>query len=102
MGLNVIAADIWSPIWFFLVAVMFKLFLLCYFGNRLIIESDTLADCVYSIDWVSMPLSEQRLVLIMIANAQPPLQVNGIFMPLSMASFFTIMKASYSYYTLLH
>uniref|UniRef100_A0A182JGJ2 Uncharacterized protein n=1 Tax=Anopheles atroparvus TaxID=41427 RepID=A0A182JGJ2_ANOAO len=102
MGMNVIATDIWSPIWFFLVAALFKLFLLCYFGNRLIIESDTLADCVYSIDWVSMPLSEQRLVLIMIANAQPALEMNGIFMPLSMASFLSIMKASYSYYTLLH
>ncbi|XP_053661379.1 odorant receptor 4-like [Anopheles marshallii] len=102
MGLNVIAVDIMQPIGFYLLSVAFQLFLLCFCGNLLLIESDSLSDCLYSIDWYLMPVSEQKLFMFMIANAQKPQMLNGIFMPLILSSFMSVIKASYSYFTLLH
>uniref|UniRef100_A0A182W0A5 Uncharacterized protein n=1 Tax=Anopheles minimus TaxID=112268 RepID=A0A182W0A5_9DIPT len=102
MGLNVIAVDIMQPIGFYLISVAFQLFLLCLCGNLLLIETDSLSNCVYSIDWYLMPVAEQKMLKFMIANAQPPQVLSGIFMPLIMSSFMSVIKASYSYFTLLH
>uniref|UniRef100_A0A182PAD2 Uncharacterized protein n=1 Tax=Anopheles epiroticus TaxID=199890 RepID=A0A182PAD2_9DIPT len=102
MGLNVIAVEVMHPIWFFLVSVAFQLFLLCSCGNLLLIESDSLPNVVYSIDWYVMPVPEQKMLKFIIENAQPPLTLKGIFMPLIMSSFISVIKASYSYFTLLH
>ncbi|XP_049276693.1 odorant receptor 22c-like [Anopheles funestus] len=102
MGLNVIAVDIMQPIGFYLMSVAFQLFLLCFCGNLLLIESDSLSNCLYSIDWYLMPVVEQKMFKFMIANAQPPQMLNGIFMPLILSSFMSVIKASYSYFTLLH
>uniref|UniRef100_A0A182MAX2 Odorant receptor n=1 Tax=Anopheles culicifacies TaxID=139723 RepID=A0A182MAX2_9DIPT len=87
MGLNVIAIDITQPIGFYLISVAFQLFLLCSCGNLLLIESDSLSNCVYSIDWYLMPVAEQKMLKFIIANAQPPQMLHGIFMPLIMSSF---------------
>uniref|UniRef100_A0A182QIF4 Odorant receptor n=1 Tax=Anopheles farauti TaxID=69004 RepID=A0A182QIF4_9DIPT len=87
MGLNVIAVDMLQPIWFFLVSVAFQLFLLCFCGNLLLIESDSLANCAYAIEWQEMPVPEQKLLMLLMAHAQPPQELNGIFMPLAMSSF---------------
>uniref|UniRef100_A0A182N6J6 Uncharacterized protein n=1 Tax=Anopheles dirus TaxID=7168 RepID=A0A182N6J6_9DIPT len=102
MGLNVIAVDILQPIGFYLMSVAFQLFLLCFCGNLLLIESDSLPNCAYAIAWHEMPVSEQKLLMLLIAHAQPPQELNGIFMPLAMSSFISVIKASYSYFTLLH
>uniref|UniRef100_A0A182WTI8 Uncharacterized protein n=1 Tax=Anopheles quadriannulatus TaxID=34691 RepID=A0A182WTI8_ANOQN len=102
MGLNVIADEVINAIWFFLIAVVFQLSLLCFSGNLLLIESDSLSSCVYSIDWHAMPVPEQKLLMVMIAHAQKPQVLRGIFMPLIMSSFLSVIKASYSYFTLLH
>ncbi|XP_053671771.1 odorant receptor 22c-like [Anopheles nili] len=102
MGMNVIADNICQPFTLFLTAATFQLALLCFGGNLLLIESDSLADYMYSIDWSVMPVSEQKTLMVMIAHAQPPMAMNAIFMPLAMSSFISVMKASYSYYTILH
>ncbi|XP_052897385.1 odorant receptor 47b-like [Anopheles moucheti] len=102
MGLNVIAVDIMQPIGFYLISVAFQLFLLCSCGNLLLIESDSLSNCLYCIDWHLMPVAEQKMFQFMIANAQKPQMLNGIFMPLILSSFMSVIKASYSYFTLLH
>ncbi|XP_050070403.1 odorant receptor 22c-like [Anopheles maculipalpis] len=102
MGLNVIAVDIMQPIGFYLISVAFQLFLLCFCGNLLLIESDSLSECAYSIDWHLMPVAEQKMLMFMIAQSQKPQVLNGIFMPLIMSSFLSVIKASYSYFTLLH
>uniref|UniRef100_A0A182T8K5 Odorant receptor n=1 Tax=Anopheles maculatus TaxID=74869 RepID=A0A182T8K5_9DIPT len=94
MGLNVIAVDIMQPIGFYLISVAFQLFLLCSCGNLLLIESDSLSNCVYSIDWHVMPLPEQKMLMFMIANAQKPQVLSGIFMPLIMSSFMSPLSHS--------
>uniref|UniRef100_A0A182XVS1 Uncharacterized protein n=1 Tax=Anopheles stephensi TaxID=30069 RepID=A0A182XVS1_ANOST len=102
MGLNVIAVDVMQPIGVYLIAVAFQLFLLCFCGNLLLIESDSLSNVAYSIDWHVMPVPEQKLLMFMIAHSQKPQKLSGIFMPLIMSSFMSVIKASYSYFTLLH
>uniref|UniRef100_A0A182K5Q5 Odorant receptor n=1 Tax=Anopheles christyi TaxID=43041 RepID=A0A182K5Q5_9DIPT len=102
MGLNVIAVDVMHPIGFFLMSAAFQLFILCFCGNLLLIESDSLSNCAYSIDWHVMPVPEQKLLMVLIAHAQKPQVLRGIFMPLIMSSFISVIKASYSYFTLLH
>ncbi|XP_035890596.1 odorant receptor 22c-like [Anopheles stephensi] len=102
MGLNVIAVDVMQPIGVYLIAVAFQLFLLCFCGNLLLIESDSLSNVAYSIDWHVMPVPEQKMLMFMIAHSQKPQKLSGIFMPLIMSSFMSVIKASYSYFTLLH
>ncbi|XP_052859738.1 odorant receptor 4-like [Anopheles cruzii] len=101
MALNVIATTVRNPVYPYLLATTTQLLVMCFFGNVLLIENDTLSDCVYNIHWYRMTISQQKKIMFMVANAQPDMSANAIFLNVQMATFITIIRAAYSYFTIL-
>uniref|UniRef100_A0A182FAQ6 Uncharacterized protein n=2 Tax=Anopheles albimanus TaxID=7167 RepID=A0A182FAQ6_ANOAL len=101
MCLNVIAISPKSSVYPFLGASTSQLFVMCYFGNILLIENDSLSTDIYSVQWYRMTISQQKKIMFMIANAQPDIKVGTVFMLANMTTFVTVVRAAYSYFTIL-
>ncbi|XP_058066090.1 odorant receptor 22c-like [Anopheles bellator] len=99
--LSMIAIEPRTPIYPYLAATTSQLFVMCFFGNLLLIENDGLADCVYCIHWYRLSVRQQKKIKFIIANAQPEMKANAILMPVTMASFVTVVRAGYSYFAIL-
>ncbi|XP_052859611.1 odorant receptor 85b-like [Anopheles cruzii] len=99
--LSMIAIEPRTPIYPYLAASLSQLFVMCFFGHLLLIENDGLADCVYCIHWYRLSVCQQKKIRFIIANAQPEMKANAILMPVTMASFVTVVRASYSYFAIL-
>lgn len=59
-----------------LIAGMSQLFLILYFGDRLIDASLALANATYSSNWVGKSIKHQKRVLFIIGRAHKPKSIN--------------------------
>nr|XP_037868461.1 odorant receptor 49b [Bombyx mori] len=86
----------------FLFAMSTEMFTFGYQGGHLSHDSMEVATAAYSCPWYTFPTSLKRsLLVIMIRAQQPALLTAGGFTTLSLETFVTIMKASYSFFTVL-
>nr|WJJ63306.1 odorant receptor 6 [Pachyrhinus yasumatsui] len=78
------------------------LFLTCYYGQRIITESNTIADAAYESFWYNAPLNLQRHVKLIIMRGQRPLTLRvasiGV---ISLETFVAVLKTAYSFFALL-
>ncbi|XP_055618120.1 putative odorant receptor 83c [Toxorhynchites rutilus septentrionalis] len=102
MCLNVIADDFYNSAPFLMMAGGFSMLVHCFFGNKLLIANDSLPAAIYGIDWYRLPIPEQKMIGFLLTNAQRDALLNGVFMPLNMSSYLSIMKAAFSYYSILN
>lgn len=63
------------------------LFLYCYFGKVATDSYGKMADCLYEINWYEHPIELQKCLIIMITNAQKPLQYRGLSATLDLETF---------------
>ncbi|CAH1117470.1 unnamed protein product, partial [Phaedon cochleariae] len=86
----------------YLIGFVVALFLLCYSGQRLLEESLTVGDVAYETEWYTGTSKMAKLMQVIIARSQTPVTLAaspcGIY---SIPLFVMILKASYSYMTLL-
>ncbi|KAL1376744.1 hypothetical protein pipiens_004305 [Culex pipiens pipiens] len=99
--LNVLAEDVFNSANALMVAAIFSVLVHCFFGNTLLIENDSLPDAIYAVDWYRLPVADQKAFKFLLANAQPDAALHGVLMPLNMGTFVSIMKAAFSYYSIL-
>ncbi|XP_028032688.1 odorant receptor coreceptor-like isoform X1 [Bombyx mandarina] len=86
----------------FLFGMSTEMFMFGYQGGHLSHDSMEVATAAYSCPWYTFPTSLKRsLLVIMIRAQQPALLTAGGFTTLSLETFVTIMKASYSFFTVL-
>ncbi|XP_071052073.1 odorant receptor 82a-like [Onthophagus taurus] len=86
----------------FIVTISTQVFLYCYWGNELALESEKVAWTCYESDFVGAGCSFQKsLVLIMNRSQKPILLTAGKFTNLSLMTFVGILRLSYSYYMVL-
>ncbi|XP_053671769.1 odorant receptor 33a-like [Anopheles nili] len=102
MCLNVIATTPRTSVYPVMAAAAVELFVVCYFGNTLLIENDKLPASVYGVRWYRLTVPQQKKILFLLANTQPSLQMSAVYLPVNMTSFVTVCRAAYSYYTLLN
>ncbi|XP_049855033.1 odorant receptor Or2-like [Schistocerca gregaria] len=85
-----------------LVQFSISMFCLCMDLYQQIQQGEALSLAAYSSHWVGAGTSLQRALSIVMARAQKPLLITaGHLYPVNTAAFVALMKASYSYYTLL-
>uniref|UniRef100_A0A182PAD1 Odorant receptor n=1 Tax=Anopheles epiroticus TaxID=199890 RepID=A0A182PAD1_9DIPT len=101
MCLNVVTKNPKSSLLPFGVSSVSQMFVICMFGNIVQIASSRLKDSVYGIQWYRMTVTQQKKLLFLLANSQPELIMKAIFVPVTVTSFVSIMRAAYSYYTIL-
>ncbi|XP_043480581.1 odorant receptor 43a-like [Leptopilina heterotoma] len=85
-----------------LLNILFQTFIYCIFGNEVMLKSLKVADVISMIDW-TMLRRQSKLGLIMIAmRARNPIIITGGSMiPMSLNTFVTILRTSYTSYNLL-
>ncbi|XP_031349124.1 odorant receptor 67a-like [Photinus pyralis] len=74
----------------------------CFFTQRVITENEYLVDSCYDVDFVGSNLPFQKCLLLFMARTQKSVVFTiGKFAPVTMVTMITILKASFSYFTLL-
>lgn len=90
---------------FYFAVVVFQLYINCYYGNDLIIESELVATAAFQSGWEKSGEYSCKLrpyiLTIMCRCLRPTRFSAGKFAYISLATFMTIGKTSYSYYTVM-
>ncbi|KAG6456402.1 hypothetical protein O3G_MSEX009695 [Manduca sexta] len=86
----------------YLLCMMLQVFLYCLQGNQLAEESSNIAEAVYECPWYRLPLPLRRSLLLMMVRSRRVAQLTaGGIATLSLACFTSIIKVSYTFFTVL-
>ncbi|XP_055585552.1 odorant receptor 22b-like [Uranotaenia lowii] len=102
MCLNVVSYNLLSSSTCLMLNCISTVLLFCSSGNYLLSVNDGLAQTIYDLDWHKLSISNQKLFIFFLANAQPPARLHALLLPLDMSTFIKIMKASFSYFSILN
>nr|XP_050847364.1 odorant receptor 13a-like [Vespula vulgaris] len=90
---------------FFIIHViytMLHLYIYCYVGETLLVESTGIAFSAYDCEWYNLPPKKAMCLMILICRARIAFQITiGKFSPLSLELFGAIMKTSAGYLSVL-
>ncbi|XP_072762244.1 odorant receptor 46a-like isoform X1 [Anoplolepis gracilipes] len=79
-----------------------QIFVYCWAGNEVILKSTGLSEAVYQMDWVLMPISERKDLLMIMKRSTRPIKFTSSFLvTLSLESYGNLLKTSYSAFNLL-
>ncbi|XP_058802833.1 uncharacterized protein LOC131670873 [Phymastichus coffea] len=86
----------------YLCCMLVQFFMYCWFGNEVTLKSLDFGQSVYEIDWTELRARTSRDLVIMMLRAKRPIVMScGAVITLSVKSFVTILKASYSAFNVL-
>nr|ATI09812.1 odorant receptor 1 [Lysiphlebia japonica] len=92
-----------ASVFLYLISMISQVFIPCFAGHQLTVESCQVSDAIYSMDWTTLTTSTQKsLVLIMNRSQKPVRFISGYVIPLSMTSFNNVIRISYSIFNVLH
>ncbi|XP_058467529.1 odorant receptor 56a-like [Malaya genurostris] len=77
------------------------LFLYYWHANKISYHANCLSKSVFSSDWYNYPRSVNRHLLMMICCNRKQLTMKAFFVSMSLDTFIAILRASYSYFTIL-
>nr|AFC91734.2 putative odorant receptor OR28 [Cydia pomonella] len=107
VGLSVASLEFVSMV-MFLMCILTELFLYCYYGNEVAVESAQVSDAVYGMEWVGpngvgkeVRRALPFVICCSVGAARRPLRPAAVFIPLSLETFVTIIKSSYTFYAML-
>ncbi|XP_060533386.1 odorant receptor 30a-like isoform X2 [Cylas formicarius] len=87
---------------FYLSFLFVQTFILGWSANEIKLQSTALSDAMYQTSWYNQSRYIQKMLLTMMVQSQKPLAVTvGPFEAMTTQSALTVMKASYSYVTLM-
>nr|UEN71234.1 olfactory receptor 51 [Gregopimpla kuwanae] len=86
----------------YLMCMIVQIFLMCWNGNEVITESLDVGTAAYEMDWSSLEQSTKKDLQIIMARTLYPIKyTSGHVITLSLDSYNSLMKLSYSVYNLL-
>ncbi|KAK9739614.1 7tm Odorant receptor [Popillia japonica] len=86
----------------YMIAIECQLLIYCVFGNKVTVSSSNISSSIYNGDWYSTSTSFKRSMLITMSRMQKPIYFTiGKFTPLTLSTFLTISRASYSFFAVL-
>nr|AOE48064.1 putative odorant receptor OR59 [Athetis lepigone] len=101
ISLNVLSIEFASTT-LFIICILTELFIYCYYGNEVTVESERVSQSIYSMEWRrERPAFRRSLVLVMERAKRPLRPTAGRIIPLSLDTYVTILKSSYSFYAVL-
>lgn len=77
------------------LAVVWELFLFCYYGSKLSAKSFELLDALYESMWYEYPIEYQRYVMVMMMRMQRPLVLTGYDVVLCTLPTFTTVHLQF-------
>ncbi|XP_038219743.1 odorant receptor 85b-like [Zerene cesonia] len=103
-GICIVYLEEWNELKFkiFLLSSMTQIWLLCWYGQSLLDSSKEVAIALYESGWYNVSKRIKSLILIMLHRSQHEVFVTTYgFSIISLESYTTIIKTSWSYFTLL-
>nr|WCC57544.1 odorant receptor 24.2 [Papilio memnon] len=101
IGLNVMSAEFVTMI-VYLSVMLLQLFIFCYYGTQLKDESEGVNQSIYESDWPAVSPRLRRPLLIMMERCYRPIApCIAYIVPMSLDTFISVVKFSYSLYTFL-
>ncbi|RVE42000.1 hypothetical protein evm_013345 [Chilo suppressalis] len=90
VSFNILSIEFASMI-LFITCILTELFLYCYYGNEVTVESDRVIESLYNMEWLQAPLWLKRSLVLTMERAKRPLRpVAGHLIPLSLNTFITV------------
>ncbi|CAD6216186.1 GSCOCT00004404001.3-RA-CDS, partial [Cotesia congregata] len=87
----------------FLGCMLLQIYLYCWYGNEVMLESMDLSVSIYKMNWYFLTNECKKDLLIMKTRTLEPIKyTSGTLIELSLDSFTNLVKFSYSVYNLLH
>ncbi|XP_063925640.1 odorant receptor 4-like [Zophobas morio] len=87
---------------FNVMAVITQIFIYCWFGEEVQVKSSQIPYSAFESDWTGIPIEAKKNLLIFIMRAQKPIKMSAInLFSLSLATFTTILRTSWSYFAVL-
>nr|UEN71224.1 olfactory receptor 41 [Gregopimpla kuwanae] len=81
--------------------MLIQIFIYCWFGNEIILESKDVGNAAYAMDWTQLSIrSQKKLIVIMVRSLEPMRFTSGNII-LSLDTFISLLKLSYSAFHLL-
>ncbi|XP_018361489.1 PREDICTED: uncharacterized protein LOC108760186 [Trachymyrmex cornetzi] len=79
------------------------MFLANYLGQKIIDHNNHVFDTAYNVQWYKTPLHIQRMILFLLQRRAKEFSLNiGSIFDASIEGFATLIKASVSYFTVMH
>ncbi|XP_035454253.2 odorant receptor 4 [Spodoptera frugiperda] len=101
VSLNVLSIEFASTT-LFIICILIELFIFCYYGNEVTVESSRVSESLYSMEWARAGTAFRRSLVLVMERAKRPLRpAAGRVIPLSLDTYVTILKSSYSFYAVL-
>ncbi|GJQ85221.1 hypothetical protein Trydic_g13061 [Trypoxylus dichotomus] len=98
-----IYTDVFLRVVIYLVGVCVQLSLYCWTGNELTLKVNEVSQGLWESDWLETRKPFKVCMIITMAKLQIPLHFTaGKFVPLILSTQISVVKGSYSYYTLLN
>ncbi|XP_077284425.1 odorant receptor Or1-like [Arctopsyche grandis] len=86
----------------YLMCMLMEIFLYCYHGNEISIKSVEIVNSAAKCGWYEENSKFTNTLMFLMQRARKPLQVSaGKLFSLSLSTFVSILRSSYSYFTLL-
>ncbi|XP_068909803.1 putative odorant receptor 92a [Tenebrio molitor] len=83
--------------------MVLEIFLWCYYGNDVILQSGKLTQSAYMCEWVPCSQLFKRNLLYFMTRSQTPLKLcAGGYFTLSLETFMAVLKSSWSYFAVLN
>ncbi|XP_059048315.1 odorant receptor 46a-like [Achroia grisella] len=100
--LNILSPE-FIPMVMYLGCMLGQLFLFCYFGSELKVESEFISQSVYTGDWLALSPSHRRELLLLMCFCSRPLAPRTAYIiPMSLDTYIGVLKSSYSLFTVLN
>ncbi|KAJ3663562.1 hypothetical protein Zmor_007813 [Zophobas morio] len=87
----------------FLSSITTEIFMFCWYGNEVTIKSSKVPYALFQSQWIDAPLVAQKNMQFFVARCQKPVQMSALkLFYLSLDTFVSILRASWSYFALLN
>ncbi|KAL0112574.1 hypothetical protein PUN28_012112 [Cardiocondyla obscurior] len=84
------------------VCMFAQIFVYCWAGNEVILKSANTGEAIYCMDWPSLSVNEKKELMMIMARCEIPIQFTSSFLvTMSLQSYGSILKTSYSAFNLL-
>lgn len=84
------------------IVMSLQIYLPCYYGNEVTINSNNLTNALYKSNWINMDIQTKKLIYIYMELLKRPVVIKaGNFFYIGLDVFVRIMRTTYSLFALL-
>ncbi|XP_023941912.2 odorant receptor 46a-like [Bicyclus anynana] len=101
VGLSLMSAEFVSIV-LYLGCMLAQLFIYCYYGTHLKVESELVNDSIYQSDWQSLSPAFRRQLFVLMERCKRTVEPRTAYIiPMSLDTYISVLRSSYALFTIL-